>query len=147
MSRAFIREPEPTEPRCPACGGIGDQVGSPTLKAHLPSEDCATLGEKSFYCVNSGCPTAYFNGWGVSISRDRMTATAYPKDPDGLLCPCFGLTVSEVVADGREGRKDRVRDLLGRSRSPEARCAEKCPDGLPCLPRVLGLFRQAFEAR
>ncbi len=145
MSRAFIREAEPTEPRCPGCDAPGEQVGPATLKAHLPLADSAALGERAFYCVASGCRTAYFNGWGVSVPADRMTATAYPKDPAGPLCPCFGVTVEEVLADARAGHKERVKDLMERSRGPEARCVERCPDGQPCLPRVLRLFRESFQ--
>lgn len=147
MSRAFVRESEPAEPRCPECGGLGDQVGPTTLNAHVPEVDRSSLGVKAYYCANPACRTAYFNSWGASVPLDRITGGTYPKHPDGPLCPCFGVTAAEVIADAREGRKDRVRDLIDRSRGPGARCAERCPDGLPCIPRVLRLFRERYEAR
>jgi len=147
MSRAFVREPESGEPRCPACGGLGEAVGQTTLKAHLPPDACSSLGEKAFYCDNPACPTAYFNGWGTSVPRERMTATAYPKDAAGPICPCFGIQAADVALDARDGRRERVRSLVERSRGPEARCTERCPDGKPCVPRVLRLFRETFEAK
>jgi hypothetical protein len=144
VSRAFIKESEQADPRCPGCGALGEQVGPTTLNAHLPADACATLGDKAFYCVNSECDAAYFTAWGASVSRDRMKGTAYPKDPAAPLCCCFGLTASDVISDAREGRKDRVKDLVERSKGPQARCAEKCPDGQPCVTRVLQLFRENF---
>jgi hypothetical protein len=147
MSRAFMKEAEQAEPRCPECGALGEQVGLVTLKAHLPPEDSSSLGEKAFYCVNSGCHTAYFNGWGISVPFDRMMGTSYPKDPEGPICPCFGWMVSDIVEDARAGSKDRIREVATKAQGPQSRCIETCPDGATCVPRVLRLFRETFEAR
>ena len=147
MSRAFIREQEQGEPRCPECKALGKSVGRPTLEAHLPPEKCPTWAESAFYCVNSGCPIAYFSDWGSSVPSDLLTRTAYPKDPAGPICPCFDITVDDVMKDAREGRKERVRELMERSQGPEARCTERSPEGLCCMPRVLRVFREAFQAR
>ena len=147
MSRAFVRDPEPGEPPCPGCGTPGDAVGPATLDAQVPAEARAALVGTAFYCVNPACGTAYFNGWGSAVAADRLASTAYPKNPEGPICPCFGLTAAEVAADARDGRKERVRELLERAKGPEARCAQRCPDGRPCIPRVLRLFRETFEAR
>ena len=145
MSRAFIKEAEQADPRCPGCGALGEQVGPATLQAHLPADAVATLGDKALYCVNSECPTAYFNAWGAAVGRDRMTGTAYPKDPAAPICCCFGLTASDVITDARAGRKDRVKDLVERSKGPDASCVARCPDGQPCVTRVLQLFRENFS--
>jgi len=142
-----MKESEQAEPRCPECGALGEQVGLVTLKGHLEPDDCSSLGERAYYCVNSGCHTAYFNTWGVSVPFERMTRTAYPKDPEAPLCPCFGMSVSDVVEDARQGKRDRIRDLATKSQGPDARCAETCPHGVTRLPRVLRLFRETFEAR
>ena len=144
MSRAFIRDPEPGEPLCPGCGTPGDEVGPPTLEAQLSEADRSALGKGASYCVNPACPTAYFDAWGASVAAARLRSTAWPKDPEGPICPCFGLAAAEVEADARDGKKERVRALVDRSKGPEARCAERCPDGRPCIPRVLRLFREAF---
>jgi len=120
-------------------------VDAPTLEAQLPAEARAPLGTAAFYCVNPSCRTAYFNAWGAAVADDRLARPAWPKDPDGPICPCFGVRVEEVQADAREGKKERVRDLVERSKGPEARCRERCPDGRPCVPRVLRLFRETME--
>jgi len=117
------------------------------LEAHLPPPARATLGGAAFYCSVSACSTAYFDAWGVAVPVDQLTGSAWPKDPEGPICSCFGLKAAEVLADAREGRKDRVKDLVERSKGPEARCAQRSPDGACCVPRVLRLFRETFEAR
>jgi len=141
-----MKEPEPEEPRCPGCKGLGEPVGEPTLEAHLAADVRAPLGPSAFYCADPGCATAYFNGWGSSVPREKLTSTAYPKDPDAPVCSCFGLTAAEVVADARDGRKDRIKSVLERSEGPEARCVAKSPDGRCCRPLVSRLFRESFRA-
>ncbi len=141
MSRAFIREPEPAEPRCPGCKGPGEPVGLPTLEALLAPEDRAALGGAAFYCGDPACANAYFTAWGATVPAGRLRQTAHPKDPAGPICPCTGLTAADVVADAREGRKDRVRALRDR---PESECVRRAPDGKSCVARVFGLFRENF---
>jgi len=142
-----MKEGEEPEPRCPSCGTLGDAVGPSTLAIHVPAEFRTKLGDRAYYCVNPGCPNAYFNGWGTTVPAERMLGPAWPKDPEGPLCPCFGLSATEIVADAREGKKDRIRSLKERAEGPEARCAERSPDGHSCLPRALRLFRESFESR
>ena len=147
MSRAFVKDPEPGEPRCPSCGSLGEAVGAPTLEAQIPPDARSLLGAAVFYCENPACRTAYFNAWGASVPDARLKSAAWPKNPDAPVCPCFGTTADEILADAREGRKERVKNLVERSKGPEARCVERCPDGKSCMPRVMRLFREAFEAR
>jgi hypothetical protein len=144
MSRAFVREPEPGEPSCPGCGGRGEPVGPRTLDALLSPEDRARLGATAFYCDRPACTTGYFNAWAATVPLARLKSAAYPKDPAAPICPCTGLRAEEVLADAREGRKDRVRALKDR---PESECALRCPDGRSCVARVFGLFRETYEAR
>jgi hypothetical protein len=146
MSRAFVKDPEPGEPRCPACGALGEPVGAPTLEAQLPPDARAPLGGAAWYCENPACPTAYFNAWGVSVPEAQLRSSTYPKNPERPICPCFGVSAADVLVDARQGRKDRVKDLVERSKGPEAKCVERCPDGKSCMTRVLRLFREAFEA-
>jgi hypothetical protein len=146
MSRAFVRDPDPAEPRCPACGGLGEPVGPPTLDAQVPADARAGLGNAAFYCASATCRTAYFTPWGARMDVDRLPALVHPKDPEGTICPCFGRTAAEVVADARDGRKERVKALMELSKGPQARCLERRPDGQPCLPHVLRLFRENFSA-
>lgn len=147
MSRAFIKDPEPGEPRCPGCGGLGDPVTPPTLEEHLPTADREPLGAAAFYCPDPRCRTAYYNAWAAAVPVERLKGPAWPKDPEAPICPCFGVRAADVLADARDGRKDRVKELVEKSKGPEARCLRACPDGVPCIPRVLRLFRETFEAR
>ena len=147
MSRAFMKESEPGEPRCPACKGIGIPVGAPTLEAQLPAEFRAKLVGAACWCESAECRTAYFDAWGTAVGVDRLRSIPHPKDPEGPICFCFGLSAAQITADARDGRKERVKDLKERAEGPEARCTERCPDGRPCLPRVMRLFRESFEAR
>lgn len=142
-----MKESEQEEPRCPGCQTLGDAVGLETLEAHVTPTDRAALGEKAFYCAQSTCAIAYFNGWGSLVPRERMIGPAYPKDPEAPICPCFGLKAADIVADAQAGLKERVRVLRQRSEGPEARCAARAPDGQCCIPRVFRLFREIFEAR
>jgi Zinc binding domain len=147
MSRAFMKDPEPGDPRCPGCGGLGEPVGPTTMDAHLAAAARAPLGASAFYCADASCRTAYFNAWGAAVPADQVTGPAWPKDPEAPICPCFGMKAADVLADAREGRKERVKALVEKSRGPEARCATSAPDGVCCVPKVMRLFREAFDAR
>lgn len=139
-----MKEPEQGDPACPRCGTPGEPVAPKTLEAQLQTVDRAQLAGTVFYCGNPACATAYFNAWGAAVAVDRLASRAAPKSPEAPICPCFGLKEEDVTADARDGRKDRVRDLVERAKGPEARCAELCPDGQPCLTRVLRLFRETM---
>lgn len=141
-----MKDPEPGEPRCPGCGGLGDPVAPPTLDAHLSLAARPTFKGAAFYCAAPSCRTAYFDAWGAAATTDQVRGSAWPKDPDAPICSCFGMKAADVVADARDGRKDRVKELVERSKGPEARCAQKSPDGACCVPRVLRLFRESFDA-
>ena len=80
------------------------------------------------------------------MPAERLTATAWPKDPGGPICSCSGITAADIKDDARQGDKKRVRDLMERSNDPNARCEERSPDGRPCIQQVLRLFRETFEA-
>jgi len=147
MSRAFMREPDAEEPRCPVCASSGEVVSSRTLDVHVPPPLRSELGSAAYYCASPGCPTIYYSPWGFQIRIGQLANVHFPKDPDGLICPCFGFRAADVVSDARDGRKDRVRDLLERARGSEARCWERCLDGRSCVPQIMRLFRDRFEAR
>jgi hypothetical protein len=142
-----MKEGEAPEPRCPSCDTLGDEVGPPTLDAHVPTDLRPALGDRAYYCVNPGCRIAYFNGWGTAVPAQRINRPAYPKDPDGPLCACFGISANQILSEAREGKKDGIRSLKARAEGPEAHCAECSPDGRSCLPRALRLFREAFLPR
>lgn len=139
-----MKESDAAEPRCPGCAGPGEEVGRPTLEAQLDVDTLKGVSGPAWFCPDPACPAAYFGNWGAAVPAVRLAVRAYPKDPDGPLCACFGMSAAEVVADALAGRKDRVRALLERARGPEARCAERRPDGRCCAPIVSRLFRENF---
>jgi hypothetical protein len=147
MSRAFMKEGDEPEPRCPSCGTLGETVGAVTLEQHVTPEDHEAIGDRALYCPNPACTTAYFNAWAAVVPHDRIKGGTYPKDRQGPICPCTGLRAADVVSDARAGRKDRIKDLRDRSEGPESRCILLCPDGKSCVTRVMRLFRETFEAR
>src|SRR6185436_19237031 len=122
MSRAFMKDPEPGEPRCPVCGGLGEPVGPATLDAHVSGAPRTALGGSAFYCAAPSCRTAYFSAWGAVVSADQLARAAWPKDPEAPVCACFGIKAADVISDAREGRKDRIKELVERSKGPDARC-------------------------
>lgn len=146
MSRAFMKESEPEEPRCPSCSSLGEAVGATTIEVHVAAADRAALGDRAYYCSNPSCRLAYFNGWGTSILADQILSPAWPKDPKAPICPCFGVRADDIEADARAGRKERVKHLLEQSKGPDARCAQRAPDGQCCMPKVYRLFKETFEA-
>src|SRR5262245_49872194 len=136
MSRAFTKEPEVPEPRCPeppGCGGPGSAVGRATAEARVRQPSAlARLADSIAYCPNAKCPVVDFDGWGATVLAEEVHGLAYPKDPDGLLCPCFGVAPEEVIAAAREGAPERVRAIVARASSPEARCSSLMASGGSC---------------
>jgi hypothetical protein len=145
MSRAFIREPEPRDPACPSCGVPGGSVGSVTLDALLNPAARSRLPGAAYYCPNPACPTAYYSAWAATVPVVELAAVPYPKNPGGLICPCFGVSASEVVRDAQDGRKAGVKELLEKARGSGARCAVSCADGQSCISRVMLIFREHFS--
>src|SRR5262249_16951768 len=134
MNKAFVREPEDTgERHCPRCGSLGIAVQRATVAAHVVPEAQHTLAEAAFFCPYARCRGAYLQMFDREIEIESLTHPIYPKDPDAPLCGCFGLTREDVEADVREGGVTRVRALLEKSKSPEARCATMSPSGQCCM--------------
>lgn len=146
MNKAFIREPDDNGQRqCPRCGSLGVAVGAATVRALVRPEAAATLAETAFFCPFARCEVAYFDVFERTLACDALLRPVYPKDPQAPLCPCFGLTCDDVEADLREGAPRRVRELLAKSKGPEARCAELSPTGQCCLPEVQRYYMKRRE--
>src|SRR5690348_17317473 len=128
MNKAFIKEPEDTgEAHCPRCGSLGVAVGDATLSAQLSADDRRNLPETAWFCPFARCEVAYFDQFERTVGADRLSRPIYPKDPEAPICACFGFTCDEIEADVSEGVATRVRELLAKSKSPEARCAVMSP--------------------
>ena len=147
MSKAFTRDPDPQEPRCPlpaGCGSTGMPVGRKTLLAQLPESLARAFSESAYYCANPRCKVAYFDAWGTLAPASALRRTSYPKDPEAPLCSCFGITAEQIRDEAKAGRKDLVRDLVARSASAEARCETEAPCGISCVVEARRVFLRHF---
>jgi hypothetical protein len=136
MNKAFVRESDATDVLCPKCGAAGIEVPRATIQQHVPLDALRELAATAFFCPTPTCPVAYFDAMEAHVGSDQLREPVYPKDPAAPLCPCFGLTREDVEADVAEGMPQRIRELVARSKSPDARCETASPTGRTCLPDV-----------
>jgi hypothetical protein len=141
MNKAFVREPDfERHTYCPKCGTISQHVWSGPLDHHVRPESRSKLGDDAWYCPNAHCEVAYFQPEGATIAVEELNDEVYPYDLDAPICACFGLTYDDVEADVAEGTPTRLRELLAKSKTPEARCAMLAVDGRCCLPVAQELY-------
>jgi CopZ-like zinc binding protein len=137
MNKAFVREPDDTGVlHCPACGSLGVAVHRETWQLHVTEEAAGGLAETAFFCPYTKCDVVYFDMFERRATTDALRHGVYPKDPTAPICGCFGLTCEDIQADIREGVVTRVRELLAKAKSPEARCRTMAADGQSCVPEV-----------
>lgn len=136
MNKAFVKEEDSGEARCPKCGSPGSPVYRETLEAHLKPESLRQLSDLAFFCSIPRCPVVYFDLFERSIDESQVLTPVYPKNPAAPLCACFGLTIDDVEDDLREGGVARTRACVERAKSDEARCATASPSGQSCVAEV-----------
>lgn len=137
MNKAFVREPDDTGAlHCPACGSLGVAVVRENWQAHVKEAFASGLAETAFFCPYAKCDVVYFDMFERRVTTDMVRHPVYPKDPVAPICGCFGLTREDVQADIDEGGVTRVRALLAKAKSPEARCRTLAADGRSCVPEV-----------
>jgi hypothetical protein len=136
MNKAFVKEQDSTEGRCPKCGSPGIAVFQATLAAHLPRERLENLTDSAFFCAQPRCPVVYFDLFDRIVDESQVMTPVYPKNPEAPLCACFGLTCEEVDQDILEGVVTRTRACVERAKTPEARCGTASPSGQPCTAEV-----------
>jgi hypothetical protein len=147
MNKAFVRESD-FDPSltCPRCGTQGVTVWSGPLDAHIREEFRKQMGESALFCESPRCEVVYFNRGGDVVTAEQLNSPAYPHDLDAPICACFGLRYDDVAADVREGQPKRIRELLAKSKSPEARCQSLALDGRCCMPAVQELYLKLRSA-
>jgi len=144
MNKAFVREPDDTSAgHCPRCGSLGIAVSAETLAAHLDANALRSLADAAFYCPFPKCEVGYFDQFEQTVAADRILQPAYPKESNAPICNCFGFSRAEIDADVRDGSPRRVRELLARSKSPEAHCTTAAPDGRCCMAEVQRYYLRA----
>src|SRR5438105_11132948 len=136
MNKAFVREPDVTDVLCPRCGAVGMSTLRAAFDAYVPPEARRPLAASTYFCPTPTCAVAYFDAFEAIVPVDALMRPVYPKDPAAPLCACFGLTLDDVEADIAEGAPTRIRALLAKSKSTEARCEELSPTGRSCIPNV-----------
>ncbi|MFO0913899.1 MAG: hypothetical protein U0795_13150 [Pirellulales bacterium] len=141
MNKAFLREPDlDGATYCPRCGSLGTPVGTATMDAHCRPESRSRLQETAWFCPYQRCDVAYFNQLETVITVAELQQPIYPKDLDAPLCRCFGFTLDDLEADLQEGTPTRIRALLAKTQSPDARCLTASPDGQCCLREIQRLY-------
>ncbi len=140
MNKAFTREPDAGETRCPRCESPGTPVGPETLRARLLPDALDKLAESGFFCRYEWCDVVYFDQFGRTVDSSSLRAPIYPKDPTAPICACFEFTRDDIEQDVQEGGATRTRALLAKAKSPEACCAVRAGDGQSCVPEVQRYF-------
>lgn len=138
MNKAFTKEADSSDqpPRCPRCGSAGPDVGADTLSAHVSPDLRRRIADRAFFCPSAHCDVVYFDALEQYILAEQLDKGVYPKDPDAPLCGCFGLTRDDIELDIEEGTPRRVRELLQRAQTPEARCVRNNVSGQCCVGDV-----------
>ena len=141
MNKAFVREPDfDGKAFCPRCGTLGVPVEHGPLDTHIKETSRSKMGDTAWFCGFGRCEVAYFNLFEAVVMVDELQAPVYPKDLDAPMCACFGFGYDDVQADVREGAPLRIRELLAKSKSSDARCTAMAADGRCCMGAVQELY-------
>lgn len=136
MNKAFVREQDSDVRHCPYCGSLGQAVTMATLDHWLIPACRAELGDRAMFCPHPPCEVAYFDQFERSVTTEYLTHPAWPKSADAPICACFGLTCEDVETDIEEDVVTRVRSVVERSKTKEARCATLAANGQSCVAEV-----------
>jgi hypothetical protein len=136
MNKAFVREPDHVADYCPRCGAKGEQVGRETIQSYLPEGKTPAVADPANFCPTPQCDVVYFDAFERVLLTGDLNKPVYPKDPDAPICACFGLTRRDIEQDVAEGVVTRVRAILEKAKSPEARCWHSAANGQSCAAYV-----------
>lgn len=142
MNKAFVREPDQIADYCPRCGSKGQQVGWGTIRSHLPEGKTPTVTNPANFCPSPQCDVVYFDVFERVLLTGDLAKPVYPKNPDAPICACFGLTRRDIEQDISEGVVTRVKAILEKAKSPEARCSRMAANGQPCVAYVQKYYMQ-----
>ena len=148
MNKAFVKEDDDREPRCPqpeGCGGPGVAVPPATVAAQAPETAVAALSDDVLYCLDPACEVGYFDPWGATIPATALASLSWPKDPNAPLCPCFGMTREDVIEDAERKDPSRLRELIAKSEGPDASCTTRTPDGRCCVTEARRLYLRHLQ--
>ena len=140
MNKAFVREPDADGAYCPVCAGEGVAVYGVTLDHHIAPTARPRLGEQAWFCPTPRCMVAYFDLFERTVEASELNAPVYPKDVTAPVCPCFAFFTEQIDDDIADGIPTRIRELLEKSKSPEAACQVRAADGRCCMREVQRLY-------
>ncbi|MEX0726694.1 MAG: hypothetical protein WD065_10520 [Planctomycetaceae bacterium] len=140
MNKAFTKEPDAVEARCPRCGTVGQGVGQVTLQAHVSPGALANIAESAWFCPTPRCTVAYYDQFERIVETSALLHPVYPKDPAAPMCACFGLTESDIDADIEEGTVTRTKAAVEQAKSDATQCTTKAANGQSCLAMVQGYY-------
>lgn len=136
MNKAFVREPDSDDVRCPRCSAWGTSVDRVTVEALVKPEVVERLAPSASYCPTPTCEVVYFDAFERVVTIDELVRPVYPKDPDAPICPCFRATTDAIDQDIAEGTVVRTRQMVEQAKSPAARCHEMSVTGRSCAMEV-----------
>jgi hypothetical protein len=142
MNKAFVREPDLTADLCPRCGSQGQPVGRETIQAYVAAEKIKSVADPANFCPSPLCDVVYFDAFERTLLAGDLDRPVYPKTPDAPICACFGLTRADIERDASEGVVARVRAIIEKAKSPEARCRQLAANGRPCIAEVQKYYMQ-----
>ena len=142
MNKAFVRERDQTADYCPRCGSQGQPVSGETLQAYLASDQRKKISDPANFCPLPQCSVAYFDAFERVVLTTDLSRPVYPKDADAPICACFGLTRQDIERDVQEGVVTRVKAILAKANSAEARCTRMAANGCSCVPYVQKYYMQ-----
>lgn len=145
MNKAFVRENDQANDRCPRCGSPGQSVRAETLETYLPAELRTELSDSAWFCALPTCEVAYFDMFERSVPASDLLRPVYPKDPDAPICACFGMTTDDIEDDIREGVVTRTKNLLAQAQSEAARCTVLAANGRSCVADVQRYYMKCRE--
>lgn len=148
MNKAFVKDPEPQEPRCPqprGCDQIGEAVSRETLEQQLGAERAQGFSGAVAWCSSPDCKIAYFDRWGQTVPVDELERVPWPKDSRAPICPCEQVEAPALRAEAEAGQRDTVKRILARAEGDDANCRHLSPTGRSCTTAVRKLFLEHFR--
>jgi len=143
MNKAFIKEPDQSGPvHCPRCGSLGTVVNDRTLAAHLGADFHGRVANPANFCPYPACSVVYFDQFDRVITVEDVGRPVYPKDPEAPMCACFGLTRQDIDDEIAAGSVARLREMIAKAKSAEARCETAAFDGRCCVAEVQRYYMQ-----
>lgn len=113
----------------------------------MPDGKTPTVADPANFCPSPQCDVVYFDAFERVITTGDLAKPVYPKNPDAPICACFGLTRQDIEADVREGVVTRVKAILEKANSSEARCNQMAANGQPCSAYVQKYYMQCRAAK